>query len=129
MIGIDAQADLFGSAQQRYDDGTYPDGFWEWLAENEHIYREFVKLARQGKDRGMKTWSARSIVEVMRWQTALRQRGDDSLKINDHAVPGLARLAMAREPDLEGFFRTRTPPGKDEARKLNGERYVWELHT
>ncbi len=31
--------------RDRYDDGTYPDGFWAYLAVHMDVYRMFVKLA------------------------------------------------------------------------------------
>lgn len=93
--------------RQAYDDGTYPRDFWEWLHDNWHVYDKFVALARQAKDAGYSKWSARSIVHVMRWQTAIVERSRSGLKINDHASPGLARLAMGMEEDLSDFFEVR----------------------
>jgi hypothetical protein len=59
----------------------------------------------------------------MRWETALRDGAANTVKINDHASPGLARLAMAEHPDLWGFFETREPPAHKEAVRLNGAYY------
>ena len=123
--GDDRTGDMFGdTVQQLYDDGTYPVGFWAWLRKNEHVYDEFVKLARRAKRRGAKCWSARGIIHVLRWRTGLREGDQNALKLNDHSTPGLARLAMEREKDLTGFFRTRKPPGAEEARRLDGSLYV-----
>ena len=113
------------SLQQQYDDGTYPDGFWPWIVTNWHIYEEFCALARRAIDYGVGQWSSDAICHVLRWETAIRERGllQSIVKINNNATAGLARLAMAREPDLTGFFKTRTPPAHDLAVKLDGSFY------
>lgn len=121
-----SQGDLF-DGDRAYDDGTYPSDFWEWLERNRHIYEAFVHLALRARRRGINRWSARSLIEILRWRTALKERTEtSSLKINDHCVPGLARLAMAKIPDLEGFFQTRTPPATAEARRLKDGRLYSE---
>ena len=91
-----------------------PSGFDRWLAENRHIYRKFVALALQAKDRGMEHWSARAVIQVMRWRMQIRERGDAQFKINNNYTPGLARLAMQQYPQLEGFFRCRDSLGRDQ---------------
>ena len=105
-----------------YDDGTYPENFWPWLLSEPHIYVEFVRLARDLRDAGVKRWAAAGIIQVLRWQTAIREKGQSNLKINDHAGPGMARLAMAMYPELDGFFSVRTN-AKQQARKLDGKLY------
>jgi hypothetical protein len=107
----------------RYEDGQYPTGFWEWVVLNRHIFRAFVQLALDTKRAGVERWSSDAICHVLRWQTAIRERGQNALKINDHATSGLARLTMARTPELRGFFETRMPPAKNKARKLDGQLY------
>ena len=112
--------------QRLYDDGTYPKDFWPWIAMNTHILEAFIALARRSQKRGLKRWSSDAICHVLRWQTAMREAGQSHLKINDNATSGLARLAMKLAPDLIGFFETRRPPAKRDARRLiDGQRY-WE---
>ena len=84
----------------------YPENFFNWLKENEHIYHEFVNLARKMKATGRDRWSAMSIIEIIRWETGLVSRGD-VFKINNTYRSGLARLAMVENPDLKGFFEIR----------------------
>lgn len=107
----------------RFDDGSYPAGFWDWLAVNMHIAREFVRLALKTKRAGVARWSSDAICHVLRWQTAIRERGQEALKLNNNATAGLSRLTMETVPELRGFFSTRTPPGKEHARKLDGSKY------
>ena len=120
--------DLFGQGRAgayraAFDDGTYPSGFWTWLEDNEHILEAFIRLARRTRKAGVARWSADAICHVLRWQTAIRERGAGTLKINDHCTAGLARLTMRLCPDLAGFFETRTPPARAEARRLDGSTY------
>lgn len=104
------------SWRARFDDGTYPEGFWDWLDDNMHVLNEFVKLSFRTKARGVPRYSADGICHILRWHTEVRSRGRDGLKINNTYVAGLARLAMNLQPGLRGFFVTRTPPGYVEAR-------------
>jgi len=104
--------------QRLYDDGTYPEDFWQWIELNAHVLTAFIALARRSQARGLRRWSSDAICHVLRWQTAMREAGQSHLKINDHATAGLARLAMQLAPDLIGFFATRTPPARHEARRL-----------
>jgi len=91
----------------------WPIGFWDWLQENQHIYVEFVRLALEMKRRGRQRWSAAGIIEVMRWNSSMRDN-DDEFKINNNCKAGLARLAMCEHKSLEGFFQIRE-------RKKNGD--------
>jgi len=50
----------------------------------------------------------RTIIEVLRHNSIIRQRGDKVFKINDHCAPDLARLMMILFPaELGGFFEVR----------------------
>lgn len=111
------------SRRDRFDDGTYPDGFWEWLDDNEHVLTAFIEIALEAKRRKFRRWSADAICHVLRWQTAVREGGESKLKINDHATAGLARLARELHPELRDFFKTRRPPARAEARRLDGKLY------
>jgi hypothetical protein len=119
-----AQQQLTLPLRQQHDDGHYPDGFWDWLDQNQHIYDAAVRVARQGKRIGYDRWSVQGVMEILRWQTKIRENAHGPLKINHNARSGLARLIMAREPDLEGFFETRTPPARRTAYRLDGTPYV-----
>ena len=101
----------------------YPDGFWPWLAANEHLYVAFVDLAIRARRAGFPHWGGKAITEQLRWESALRDGYQNAVKINNNAHPGLARLAMAEHPELVGFFATRTPPGRREAVRLDGSHY------
>lgn len=104
--------------KRQYDDGSYPEDFWDWLRDNRHIFDAFIRAALEAKRGGRKQWSARSILHAMRWQSNLRELGQAHLKVNNNATAGLARLAMATTPALNGFFRTRAAPNTAHGRRL-----------
>jgi len=110
---------------ERYGTLTdWPADFWDWLRENTHVYREFATLALKTRRSGIRKWSAMGICEVLRWQTAIREGGQDHLKLNNNANAGLARLAMFLHPELVGFFQIRKPPNTAHGRRLiDGELY------
>jgi hypothetical protein len=122
-MGKQRQLEFAVSIRDQYDDGTYPDGFWEWIERNWHVYDAAVRVARQGKRIGYDRWSVQGVLEILRWQTKIRENSQGPLKINHNARSGLARLIMAREPDLDGFFETRSHGARHVAYRLDGERY------
>ena len=76
-----------------FNDDQYPEGFFYWLRNNQHLYDEFERRALQ-MARVRSRYSARTIVEVMRWNTDLRQGPDIVFKISNNMIPGMARLWM-----------------------------------
>jgi len=82
--------------------------FMAWLSVNYRIWRAFEYEADRIWDRGRRHYSARTIGEYLRHETALREEGGDlGFKLNDHYVPDLGRLYMLFHPDREGFFERR----------------------
>lgn len=70
--------------------------------DNPHVFALFVRFAleaRKYRDR----FSAHAIGERIRWHSMVETSGEP-YKINDHAWPYYARLAMLTYPDLDGFF-------------------------
>lgn len=89
--------------------GDYPNEFAQWLQQpnNQRIYVEFVRRARIAKRMQHRAhFSARAILEAIRWDTALHEEGS-VFKINNNLTPYLARLCMEANPDLDGLFETR----------------------
>lgn len=86
----------------------YPEGFWHWLSKNDHVYRAFKVEAIRMALTGRKRYSARTIVEVMRWNSDLRDH-EVTFKLNDHYTPGMARLFMNEYGErFPGFFELRS---------------------
>lgn len=73
----------------------FPPKFPQWLEANFGIWRAFAGKAftiRRRRER----YSARTIVETMRWESDLREDAKTSpFKIQNDAVPGMARLFNA----------------------------------
>ena len=79
--------------------------FYEWVIANIHIYEYFEKSAMQVWRAGHKHYGARTIVEVMRHRTAIREIGNGEWKINNNYVPDMAVLYMELHPEQDGFFQ------------------------
>lgn len=96
------------------DKMRYPDGFWKWMADpkNKKLYEQFSQRASEMALRRPR-YSARTIIEVMRWNTDLR---DSSVifKIQNNMVPGMARLWMRDNGWMyPKFFQLRDSLGMD----------------
>jgi hypothetical protein len=88
--------------------------FYEWLQENFHVFEYFEQSANKVWDSGFKHYSARTIVEVMRHRTNIREIGDGTWKLNDKRTPDMSRLFSLLHPEKEGLFelRRRTANGR-----------------
>jgi hypothetical protein len=108
------QPDLFGGASLSVRDllqanaGQFRDDFPAWLEENGHVWERFCTEVRRILVAGRKHYSARTIIEVLRHESALADTGG-TFKLNDHYTPDMARLALLTGQAPEGFFETRVP--------------------
>ena len=104
----------FGDLHMPVDEQVqYPDGFFVWISANWHLYKAFVKRAREHKAHGRERYGAKRICEQIRWDTRERQEGEPEFKVNNNYVSGLSRLAQKQHDDLRGFFVCRSPQGFD----------------
>ena len=90
---------------QEYPDAVV-DRFKKFHATNPSIYLEFESLADQMKERGRKKYSARTIMEVLRWHKDLKSKGD-VFEINNDFTPLYIRLLLYFRPEFMGFFELR----------------------
>ena len=85
---------------------TIEERFRAFHRANPHVYVQLRKLAlnyrRQGRQRG----GMKMLFEVLRYQSGIRTRGEP-YKLNNDFTALYARMLMAREPELAGFFETR----------------------
>lgn len=81
--------------------------FESFHRENPHVYGRLVEMAREAKRRGIEKWGMKRLFEVIRWEHAIRTRGE-CVKLNNNYTAFYARRVMADHPDLDGFFETRT---------------------
>ncbi len=93
---------------------TFRPGFALWLRDNRHVWLAFEHEADRVWTRGRRHYSARTLVEYLRHETALADNGAD-FKINGNVVPDLARLYRLTHPARAGLFETRLMPGSERA--------------
>ena len=91
-------------AQQHADQFT--PRFLAYLPENLHVYEAFEREAMRIVRRGFEHYSARTIIEVLRHNSALAERGGP-WKLNDWHTPYLARLFALLNPAFAGLFEFR----------------------
>jgi hypothetical protein len=85
--------------------------FMAWLSANWHVWLAFEREANAIWARGRSHYSARTICEVLRHETALRQDAPgEEWKINNCQIPDLARLYALMYPQRADFFETRVNP-------------------
>lgn len=98
--------------------------FKEWHGANPHIYRQFKALAFKMKTTGRERYSARTIVEVMRWHYDIKTKGD-VFEINGDFVPIYVRLLIHNHPEFRDFFELRAVRSRgvssDEERRRKDE--------
>lgn len=56
--------------------------FYAFHAENPHVYRRIVQLARKAKMRGLDHYSMDGIFHVMRWEIAIRTKSADQFRLD-----------------------------------------------
>jgi len=63
-------------------------------------------MARAAKRAGRQRIGAKRLIEIMRWDTNTQTTGD-TFKFNNSFTSRLVRAAIARHPELDGFFEQR----------------------
>lgn len=113
---IDTQMNLFGVERlidpDVADDATLEERFEAFHEANPQVFRLIVDKALRARRSGVRRWSMNGIFEVIRWETNVQSRGD-GWKLNNSYRALYARLAMEKEPELEGFFETRIRPAAE----------------
>ena len=84
------------------------DRFVKFHLENPDVYVRIVGIARQMKQRGVVKMGISLIYDRLRWLHFLETRGEEAFKLNDNYRSEYARLVMAQQSDLVGFFRIRS---------------------
>ena len=82
------------------------DRWNKWNEAHPHIYQTFERKAWQIWGAGHMRYSARRIVESMRWDMDMRGGGDPFL-INSDFVPIMARKFAQENPAFDRFFEFR----------------------
>ena len=77
--------------------------FYAWLNANWHVFDHFEQSAIKTWQSGFKHYSHRTIWEVMRHQSNVREL-DGTFKLNDHYTRNCAQLYLLLHPEHEGLF-------------------------
>lgn len=86
----------------------FPSSFLAYLPDNLHVYEAFEREALGVIAAGYTHYSARTIAEVLRHTSALRERNTDSgWKLNGNHVPYLSRLFGLMHPKHVHLFELR----------------------
>lgn len=85
---------------------TIDESFWAFHQANPQVYEALRAIAlwcvRNGRRMGIK-----AIYERVRWELAIQTDGEEEYRLNNNYTSLYARMLMAREPELAGFFETR----------------------
>lgn len=109
------QLDIFGGTDpvvrlaQAHPD-TFLPTFLEYLPNNLHVYRAFKREALRVVHKGFQHYSARTIIEVLRHESALSEDGGE-WKLNNNFTPQHARLFALDVPAHADLFEFRSAPG------------------
>lgn len=94
-----------------FDNRRIDERFAEFLKTNPDVWDLFKRLAYRAQASGVHRYSAKAIIERIRWEyTVERKRSDgdrDDFKINDHFTSRFVRKLITEDPTFAGFFETR----------------------
>lgn len=79
--------------------------FEDFVERNPHVVEIFVRLSLRAARSGHRV-GAKAVWERMRWELVV-ETDEASPRLNNNYTSRMARLAMARHPELDGFFDIR----------------------
>lgn len=86
--------------------------FKKFHLENPHIWKEFKRRVAQAMRAGVRFYSARVIIEVVRWHFDVETKGNP-FKVNNDWSPLYARLFVYNYPRHADFFEFREVQDQD----------------
>ena len=98
--------DRMENRQHDFFTDTRFDSFLTFHRNNPRVYRLFEMYALEAIASGRKHYSARAIMERVRWDCEITTRGGQ-FKINNNHFPWYAKMFMEIHPEQSGFFMTR----------------------
>lgn len=84
--------------------------FRMWLSENYAIYDFFNNVVQDAINLGHTHYAARTVVEIIRHHTPLREASNAEFKINHNMAPDMARLHILQHPHRQGLFQFKVSP-------------------
>lgn len=103
------QQNLFQTCLRGYSQDEVR-AFLEYHRERPFIYKEFKRFAYEMLFQGRERYSAKTIMERIRWEVDLKNTRED-FKINNTFTAMYARVLMARHPEFSKFFELREVKG------------------
>lgn len=110
LLGFSSEQDDVLALVGMSEGHTYRLGFANWARENWGIVKAFIAQADLVRSRGRTHYSARTLVEWLRHESALREAGG-IYKLDGNWVPSLSRLYMELRK-VPGFFEVRNALGQ-----------------
>lgn len=93
--------------QSNFDFDTDLQKKWkQFHQDNPEVWRLFVRFTFDAINAGYNHYSVASVIERIRWHTAIDTKGD-TFKINNNWKAYYARYFHEQFPKHDGFFRTR----------------------
>jgi hypothetical protein len=74
---------------------------------NVEVYQALLARCEEAKRNGINHWSIKGFWEIIRYDIRLKTDGK-VFKLNNNFTPFYARFLMMRNPELKGFFETRS---------------------
>ena len=93
-------------AEAELEELGYGLKFDQWMRDNVELYDSIVRRAVKAKRMGIDRWAIKSLIEIVRWDRAIKKQSYD-FKINNNLAPYLARHIMSTVAELADFFETR----------------------
>ena len=91
-----------------YPSGSSPrERFELFTTRNPHIKNKLRRMALELKHKGHDHYGIKALIEVLRWDYAIRTQSSGDFKINNSFATPYAYLLMDENPELMGFFKTR----------------------
>lgn len=87
-------------------DPTVSSKFWAFHSSHPDVYDWFKKLTKRAIEKGFKNYSAKGIIEQIRWETKGTIK-EDGFKVNNNYTALYARMFETEHPQHKGFFRKR----------------------
>ena len=95
-------------AEERANEDKLDARFERFHADNPHVYRALVKLAREWRAKNPgKPCGVKMLWEVLRWQMMMTTETSEEFRLNNSFTSRYARRIHAQESDLADFFETR----------------------
>lgn len=78
--------------------------FKQYHRANPRVFGLFLRFTLKAKSRGYKHYSAKAVMERIRWHMEIDTQDGDGFKINNSYVSRYVRLLEKLFPEYEGFY-------------------------